>query len=109
MNYIALYNTLRKIPDVSDTEAREAVANIASSQEVATKSDIKDIATKSDIKDMATKSDIKDMATKADIAEVKTEIAELETRLVKQIYAVAGIIIVVNIAVVGLMLRFFMT
>ena len=84
MTEIALYDTLRKIPDVSDTEAREAVANIASSQEV------------------ATKSDIKDMATKADIAEVKTEIAELETRLVKQMYGAVAIIL----AGVGLMIRF---
>ncbi len=102
MSEIALYDTLRKIPDVSDTEAREAVANIVSSQEVATKSDIKDMATKSDIKDMATKSDIKDMATKADIAEVKTEIAELETRLVKQMYGAVAIIL----AGVGLMIKF---
>ncbi len=84
MTEIALYDTLRKIPDVSHTEAREAVANIASSQEV------------------ATKSDIKDMATKADIAEVKTEIAELETRLVKQMYRAVAIIL----AGVGLMIRF---
>ncbi len=93
MSEIALYDTLRKIPDVSDTEAREAVAHIASSQEV---------ATKSDIKDMATKADIKDMATKANIAEVKTEIAELETRLVKQMYGAVAIIL----AGVGLMIRF---
>ena len=41
MSDIALYNTLRKIPEVSDDEAREAVADIASSKEVATKADLK--------------------------------------------------------------------
>ncbi len=40
MTYIALYNTLRKIPNVSDAEAKEAVADIANSKEVATKADI---------------------------------------------------------------------
>ena len=55
MSEIALYNTLRKIDGVSDDEAKEAVANIVSSQEVATKSDL------------------------------KTEIAKLETRLIEKI------------------------
>ena len=86
MTDIALYNILRKVDGVTDSEAKEAVANIA------------------DSKDMATKADI--MATKEYI---KAEIANLETRLVKQIYAVAGIIIIVNIVSVGLMLRFFMS
>ena len=49
MSDIALYNALRKIPEISDAEAKEAVADVASSKEVATKSDIKDMATKSDI------------------------------------------------------------
>ena len=81
MTEIALYDTLRKIPDVSDAEAKEAVADIANSKEVATKSDIKDMATKEYI---------------------KAEIANLETRLTNRIYAVAGVII----AAVGLMIRF---
>ena len=78
MTEIALYNTLRKIPLVSDNEAKEAVADIANSKQVATKSDIKELKaeTKSDIKDLkvAAQADMKDMATKADIAEVKTEL-----------------------------------
>ena len=37
MSDIALYNTLRKIPDVSDAEAKEAATGIASAQDVATK------------------------------------------------------------------------
>ena len=36
MSGIALYNTLRKIPEVSEAEAKEAVADVASSKEVAT-------------------------------------------------------------------------
>ena len=80
MSEIALYNTLTNL-GLDHEAAKEAVADVASSKEVATKSDI---------------------------AEVKTDIAELETRLVKQVYAVAGIIIVVILAGIGLMFRFFM-
>ncbi len=40
MSDIALYNTLRKIPGVSDDEAKEAVTDIASSKETATKADV---------------------------------------------------------------------
>ena len=80
MSEIALYNALTKL-GLDHEAAKEAVADVASS---------------------------KDVATKSDIAEVKTDIAELETRLVKQIYGVAGIIIVANIAAVGLMFRLFM-
>ncbi len=76
MTYIALYNTLRKIPDVSDTEAKEAVADIANSKEVVTKADL------------------------------KAEIARLETKLTKLIYAVVAINTGVIIAAVGLMIRF---
>ena len=40
MSDIALYNALRKIPDVTDDEAKEAIADVASSKEVATKADL---------------------------------------------------------------------
>ena len=40
MTEIALYDALRKIPEVSDSEAKEAIADIASSKEMATKADI---------------------------------------------------------------------
>ena len=79
MSGIALYNTLRKIPEVSEAEAKEAVADIMSTKEV---------------------------ATKADIAELKTEMANLEMRLTKLIYAVAAINTGVIIAAVGLMVKF---
>ncbi|MXX98508.1 MAG: hypothetical protein F4Y58_01180 [Gammaproteobacteria bacterium] len=72
MSDIALYNALTKL-GLEPNEAKEAVADITSSQ---------------------------DMATKADL---KAGLAELETRLVKQMYAVAGIII----AAVGLMINIF--
>ena len=52
MSNIALYNILRKIPGVSDDEAKEAVSDIASSKETATKADIKDMATKADVERM---------------------------------------------------------
>ena len=56
-------------------EAKEAVADVANSKDVVTKADL------------------------------KAGLAELETRLVKQMYAVAVIIIIVNVAAVGLMMR----
>jgi len=84
MSEIALYDTLRKIPEVSDAEAKEAVADIAS------------------VKEMATKADIKDMATKVDIVKIEKIIAELEAKLTRQMYAAVGIIL----AGVGLMIKF---
>ena len=43
MSEIALYNLLKRIPDVSDDEAKEAVADVASAKDVATKSDIAEL------------------------------------------------------------------
>ena len=40
MSEISLYNALRKIPELSDDEAKEAVADVASSKTVATKADL---------------------------------------------------------------------
>ena len=50
MSEIALYNTLRKIPDVSDDEAKEAAADVASSKEIATKDYIDAAIAKQDVK-----------------------------------------------------------
>ena len=87
MSDIALYNLLKRIPDATDAEIKEAVADIASSKGIATKSDIKELKaeTKADITELkaATKVDIKDMATKADIKEVKAEIAEVKAEIAK--------------------------
>ena len=85
MSRIALYNILRKIPGVSDNEAEEAVDAITRSKEV------------------ATNADVKGMATKTDIAELKTrliaEMYRLHNRLILWIVGVglaeAGIIIIV--------------
>ena len=77
MSGISLYNTLRKIPEVSDAEAKEAVADVASSREVATKTDIIELKAE-------TKADIKDMATKAEIAGVKAEIAKLKSDFIAE-------------------------
>ena len=83
MSEISLYNTLRKIPEVSDAEAKEAVADVASSREVATKTDIIELKAemKADIKDMATKAEITEV--KAEITEVKAEIAEVKAEIAK--------------------------
>ena len=99
MSEIALYDTLRKIPEVSDEEAKQAVADIANSREVATKADIKDMATKTDIAEV--KADIAELKTetKADIAEVKAEMYRVNNRTIMWIVgvgvAVAGIVIAV--------------
>ena len=80
MSEIALYNLLKRIPDVSDDEAKEAVADVVSAKDVATKSDIAalKVATQSDIAALkvATKSDITELKaeTKADIAKLKEEL-----------------------------------
>ena len=79
MSEIALYNTLRRIPGITDAEAKEAVADVASS---------KDMAKKADIKDMATKADIKDVKHYIDVA-----IARLETRILRQQIVIAGLLL----------------
>ena len=52
MSEIALYNILRRVPDTTDNEAKDAVADIANSKEVSTKADIKEMATKSDLAEL---------------------------------------------------------
>ena len=104
MSDIALYNLLKRIPDATDAEIKEAVADIASSKGIATRSDIKELKaeTKADITELkaATKVDIKDMATKADIAEVKAEIAELKGRMLGIQWAL-GLIFLMNAAILA--------
>ena len=89
MTEIALYDTLRKIPEVSDEEAKQAVADIANSREVATKTDIVELKA----------------ATKADIAEVKVDIAELKAETKADVERMGRIMIMwmvgVSVAVVG--------
>ena len=76
MSGIALYNTLRKIPEVSEAEAKEAVVDITSSKEVATKADLATLETR-----------------------LIEEMAKLEARIFKQLIVGVGIIIA---AMVGL-------
>ena len=71
MTEIALYEALKKIPDLSDDEAKEAVADIANA---------------------------KDVATKMDIVRVESAIAELKTEL-KYMRWVLGLIFVMNVAI----------
>ena len=71
MTEIALYNVLTKL-GVAPDEAKEAVADFASSKDVATKADL----------------------------------ANLEIRLTKLIYAVAAINTGITITAVGLMIKF---
>ena len=80
MSDIALYNTLRKIPEVSDDEAREAVADIANSKEVATKADLK-----------------------VEIRRIETMIAELKEVLTWRMVIVLGI----YTAIVSLIVKIF--
>ncbi len=40
MSEISLYNLFKRIPDATDTEIKEAIADVASSKDVATKADI---------------------------------------------------------------------
>lgn len=94
-----VYEALKKVPGFTDTEAHEVASKLSQpDKDTATKADIKDMATKADIKDMAAKTDIKDMATKVDLeaglANLKAEIAELETRLVKHQIKLTGFTII---------------
>ena len=41
MSEIDLYNLLKRIPEVTNAEAKEAVANVVSSKDVVTKADLK--------------------------------------------------------------------
>ena len=52
MSKIALYNLLKKIPNATDEEAKEAVADLVSLKEAAPKLDIKDMVTKTDLMEL---------------------------------------------------------
>ena len=57
------------------------------------------------ITDDEAKEAVADVAKSKDVA-TKSDLLKLEIRLVKQMYMVAGVIILVNMAAVGLMIRF---
>ena len=100
MSEIALYNALTKL-GLNHDEAKEAVADVASSKNVATKTDIIELKaeTKADIRDMATKADIAELKVevKTEIAELKSdfksEMAKLETRMTWKLVAIGVAII----------------
>ena len=76
MTEIALYNALRKIPEVSDTEAKEVIADIVSSKDVATEADIAEL-----------KGELK-----GDIREIRTELKYLRWLIVIVVGIAVGIV-----------------
>ena len=95
MSEIALYNAFTKL-GLKHDEAKEAVADVASSKNVATKMDISEV--KADIAELKANS----VATKMDIAELKADN--------KGIKWMVGLLLAINVAyivsAVGLMIRF---
>ena len=81
MSERVLYSLLKRIPDATDEEVNAVVSDVASASQVATKSDIAELKT-------AAKLDIVELK-----AELNTKIAHLETRLVKQTYGAAGVVV----------------
>ena len=69
---IALHEALKKIPDLSDDEAKEAVTDIVNSKDVATKMDI--------------------VRVESAIAEVKTELKYMRWLIVVVVGIAVGII-----------------
>ena len=57
MSEIALYNLLKRIPDATDDEVKEVVADVAKKEEVATK--LEGVATKLDIAELKAELDAK--------------------------------------------------
>jgi len=86
-----IYETIKKIPGVTDSSAHEVTTKLRSRE------------------DLATKADIKDMATKADVAEVKADIEKTETRLLAKISVLnvkvtamqwmTGLLLIMNVAI----------
>ena len=66
MSEIALYEALKQIPNITDEQAKAAVADVAKKEGVATKSDL-----------IRIEEAIKQMATKTDIARLDTDIKYL--------------------------------
>ena len=98
----SLYTTLKKIENVSDSEAQTVADKVAYKDDTATKIDIEKLIAdnKIDIEKLIAdnKIDIEKL-----IAENKVDLANLGTRLIRQMYAVAGIVI----AAVSLIVKVF--
>ena len=85
MGTIDLYETFKKIPDLSDAQARAATNAVAYSSETATKSDITNL--KAELK-TEFKTDIANLKT-----ELKTDIAEMKAYLTRWMVVMAGVVI----------------
>ena len=66
MNSIAIYKILNRIPDTSETEARDAANSIAHVNDVATKADLRN-KNRAEIRHRRVKTELK-----SDIAELRT-------------------------------------
>ena len=97
MNSIAIYKILNRIPDTSETEARDAANSIAHVNDVATKAGLAEIKTELKSNNTELRTELK-----SDIAELRTEIAILKTELIKWMLVFSSIII----AAVGLFNKF---
>ena len=97
MNSIAIYKILNRIPDTSETEARDVANSIAHVNDVATKADLAEIKTELKSNNTELRTELK-----SDIAELRTEIAILKTELIKWMLVFSSIII----AAVGLFNKF---
>ena len=75
MSNAVLYGLFKQIPNATDEQVANAVESVASAKEVVTK----------------------------DYLDVR--MANLETRLVKQLYHIAGAIVVANAVIMGLLIR----
>ena len=87
MSDIALYNLFKRIPDATDDEVKEVIADIASTKKLATKADLEICLAKLETR-------------------LIEKMAAQETRLTKLIYAVTAINTGIIIASVGLMISF---
>ena len=86
MSEIALYTALTKL-GLEPKEAKEAVADVASSKNVATKADIKGMVTKADLAEQETR-----LVT--EMSDLKAEMYRINNRTIMWI-------VVVGVAVVG--------
>ena len=86
MSIIALYQLLKRIPDVTENEVQAAVDSIPQVGEMATSTDLLKL----------------EAALKADIHRLETKLVNLETRLTRLIFSSAAILIVAVSAIVKL-------
>ena len=86
MSTIALYQLLKRIPDVTENEVQAAVDSIPQVGEIATSTDLLKL----------------EAALKADIHRLETKLVNLETRLTRLIFSSAAIVVVAISAITKL-------